>query len=417
MNLRTRFLALLLIGCMILSLTACSGGKEDDTAAVSPEVSDAAEPSDTAGPSDTADTSDDTETESILPADFVADPSVEDLYLATADIPGDFELFTVNGTPVSARMFLYWLAYSISEMESTFAAYYGLPLDWSEELGLGEYLMADALNATLMYTLVPAKAVELGLELTQEQADDFDALLKDTVTSMGGEEEYQEALRTLGLDQETYAAINVAPYYYDRLMTDLYSDRPTDADVEAYIADNDILMAKHILLMTVDSTTREPLEDSVIAEKKATAEDILKQLQESDDLSADFDALMHEYSEDTGLASYPDGYTFTSGEMVTEFEEGTRALEYGQISGLVESPYGYHIILRLNPDSDSLREDCLTSLVSKQVNTWISEAELVFTEAYENLDPQLFYEKFMAYQDAFSAQRAAEEAAEATPEE
>lgn len=414
MNFRTRFLALFLIGCMALSLTACSGNKEDDTATVSPDVSDAADPSDS---TDTSDATDTTETESILPADFVADPSVEDLYLATADIPGDFELFTVNGTPVSARMFLYWLAYSISEMESTFAAYYGMELDWSEELGLSEYLMGDALNATLMYTLVPAKAAELGFELTQEQADDFDTLLKDAVTSMGGEKEYQEALRTLGLDQETYAAINIAPYYYDRLMTDLFTNRPTDADVEAYITDNDILMAKHILLMTVDSTTREPLEDSVIAEKKATAEDILKQLQESEDLSADFDALMHEYSEDTGLAAYPDGYTFTSGEMVTEFEEGTRALEYGQISGLVESPYGYHIILRLNPDSESLREDCLTSLVSKQVNTWISEANLVFTEEYENLNPQLFYEKFMAYQEAFSAQRAAAETAGTTAEE
>lgn len=416
MNLRTRFLALFLTGCMILSLAACSDGKEDDTAA-SPDVSDAAEPSDSTDTPDSAAPSDNTETESLLPADFVADPSVEDLYLATADIPGDFELFTVNGTPVSARMFLYWLAYSISEMENTFAAYYGMPLDWSEELGLSEYLMGDALNATLMYTLVPSKAAELGFELTQEQTDDFEALLQDAVTSMGGEEEYQEALRTLGLDQETYAAINIAPFYYDRLMTDLFTDRPTDADVEAYIADNDILMAKHILLMTVDSSTREPLEDSVIAEKKATAEDILKQLQESDDLSADFDALMHENSEDTGLAAYPDGYTFTSGEMVTEFEEGTRALEYGQISGLVESPYGYHIILRLNPDSEALREDCLTTLVAKQVNTWIAEAELVFTEEYENLNPQLFYEKFIAYQEAFSAQRAAAEAAETPSEE
>ena len=157
------------------------------------------------------------------------------------------------------------------------------------------------------------------------------------------------------------------------------------------------------MLLTMDMATRQPLADDVIAQKKATAEDILKQLQESDNLAADFDALMHEHSEDSGLVTNPDGYTFVSGEMVTEFEEGTRALEIGQISGIIESPYGYHIILRQEPDLDdpSLLEKCLNWLVSTYISTWISEAEVVLTDEYTNLDPRMFYEKFMAYQTAF----------------
>lgn len=410
MNFRKKMLALLLAAAMILSLAACSGDSNTDAAdpvtTPSAEVSDSAEPDSTG--SDGSPEPSDTESDSILPEDFVVDTAVEDLYLATAGIPGDFELFTANGYPISARMYLYWLAYSISEMETTMSTYYGIPLDWSEEYGIAEYLMQDALSTTLMYTLIPAKALELGLDLTQEQQDDLDALLASSIASIGGEEAFLNSLRMVGLDQETFLDINRAPYCYDRIVEGLYSDRPTDADVEAYIADNDILSAKHILLMTVDSSTREPLEDSVIAEKKATAEDILKQLQDSDDLMADFDALMNEYSEDGGLVTNPDGYTFTSGEMVTEFEEGTRALEYGQISGIVESPYGYHIILRLNPDSESLRQDCLTSLVYDQISAWANEAELVFTAEYSNLDPQMFYEKFMAYQEAFTAEDSAE---------
>lgn len=409
MNLRNKFLALLLAAAMLLSLAACSGDTNTDADTVPSTTSDTT-------PEPSPDTSDVTEipdlnapeTESILPEDFVVDTAVEDLYLATADIPGDFELFTANGQPVSARMYLYWLAYSISEMETTMNAYYGIPLDWSEEYGIAEYLMQDALSATLMYTLIPAKALELGLDLTQEQQDELDALLASSIESMGGEDAFLDSLRMVGLDQETYLDINRAPYCYDRIVEGMFSDRPTNADVKAYIEENDILRAKHILLMTVDSSTREPLEESVIAEKKATAEDILKQLQESDDLMADFDALMIEYSEDGGLVTNPDGYTFTSGEMVTEFEEATRALEYGQISGIVESPFGYHIILRLDPDSDSLRQDCLTALVYDQINIWTNEATLVFTDEYSNLDPQMFYAKFMAYQEAFAAENSEE---------
>jgi parvulin-like peptidyl-prolyl isomerase len=52
-------------------------------------------------------------------------------------------------------------------------------------------------------------------------------------------------------------------------------------------------------------------------------------------------------TEDPGVASYPDGYLFQSGEMVAEFEDATAALEIGQVSGIVETTYGYHIIYRI----------------------------------------------------------------------
>ena len=393
MNLRTKLTALAFVLAMILSLAACSGKGAEDA------------PAPTENP--TATESPESSAQSVLPSDFEPDPAVEDLFLATADIPGDFALMTVNGQPVSARMYLYWLAYSISEMESYMYAYYGMALDWSEESGLGEYLMSDALNAALMYTLVPEKAKELGYDLTADQIAEFESYTAETIVAMGGEEEFNESLRMLGLDRDTYLAINRSPYYYQQVLNGMFADRPTDEDVKTYIEENDILSAKHILLLTMDMSTRQPLADDVIAQKKATAEDILKQLQESNDLATDFDALMNQYSEDSGLATNPDGYVFTAGEMVSEFENGTRALEYGQISGLVESPYGYHIILRQDPDTPSLREDCLTALASSQINSWITEANVVLSDEYMNLDPQMFYEKFMAYQAVFSALRQA----------
>ncbi len=386
MNTRSKFLAALLAVAMILSLTACLGST-DQVPDPTPSASAPAEPS------------------GVLPEDFVPDPNVEDLYLATAGIPGDFELLTVNGIPVSARMYLYWLAYSISETEANLRNYYGMEMDWSEESGLGKYLMADALNAALTYTLIPVKAKELDCELTEMQIAELDAYTAETIAELGGEEAFNDSLRMLGLDLDTYLAINRSSYYYQRILDGAFSGHPTEDEVKTYIEENDILSAKHILLLTMDMTTRQPLADDVIAQKKSTAEDILKQLQESDNLAADFDALMHQYSEDTGLASNPDGYIFTAGEMVSEFESGTRALEFGQISGIVESPYGYHIILRQNPDSPTLRQDCLVALASEEVSSWVTEADVVLTDEYNNLDPQMFYEKFIAYQTLFSEMR------------
>jgi len=153
--------------------------------------------------------------------------------------------------------------------------------------------------------------------------------------------------------------------------------------------------------MTVDPTTRQPLDDATIAEKKSAAESILSQLQNSTDLAADFDALMFEHSEDTGLISNPDGYIFTAGEMVAEFENATRALEFGQISGLVESTFGYHIILRQDPANSAVADEVRSALLQDQLQAWMDEADIVPTDAYETLDVPSYHKKLSAYQKAF----------------
>lgn len=60
-----------------------------------------------------------------------------------------------------------------------------------------------------------------------------------------------------------------------------------------------------------------------------------------------FKKVMFDYSEDPGSLAQPDGYVFTVGEMVTEFYNGALKTPVGQISDIVESPYGYHIIKKV----------------------------------------------------------------------
>ena len=115
---------------------------------------------------------------------------------------------------------------------------------------------------------------------------------------------------------------------------------------------NTYMRAKHILFMTVDDS-QQPLSDDEIAEKKKLAEEILAKAKSG----ADFDSLMNEYSEDPGSKTNPDGYVFTDGQMVSEFEEATKALKPGEISDIVETQFGYHIIKRLELNADTSSEE------------------------------------------------------------
>ena len=114
---------------------------------------------------------------------------------------------------------------------------------------------------------------------------------------------------------------------------------------EATYAQGQILSAQHILLMTPPNATPAQI-DSI----RRRAEGIRAQAIANPTM-ASFSALAARHSEDPGskdrgglYAAFPRAPA--QGSMVKEFEEGTAALKPGEISPLVRTSYGFHIIRR-----------------------------------------------------------------------
>ncbi len=95
------------------------------------------------------------------------------------------------------------------------------------------------------------------------------------------------------------------------------------------------LKASHILVK-VDNQEDKAKKD----EAKAKAEDILKKVK----AGGDFAALAKEFSNCPSAAQGGDLGYFGKGQMVKPFEDACLALKPGEISGLVETQFGYHII-------------------------------------------------------------------------
>jgi hypothetical protein len=106
---------------------------------------------------------------------------------------------------------------------------------------------------------------------------------------------------------------------------------------EAKYNDGAMLAARHILFMAQAGQMKPTQIDSV----KREAEKVRKMVN-----ATNFAEMAKKYSKDGSAAQGGDLGVFAKGAMVPEFEKGLVALKPGEVSGLVQSPFGFHIIKR-----------------------------------------------------------------------
>ena len=361
---------------------------------------------------------------------------ITDPYLTLAGMAGDTVVATAGDAEITADSLLYWLAYSVD----TQAQYYtmmGMDIPWDTELEEGLTLEAGMLDAALetaaLYAILPGEAQARGVSVSPESEGQISELLSTMEEDAGGPEMLDRALWGNGLTRELYAQLFRVNDMNGQLEDALYGEGsegwPTDDQVLSYAQDDlGYYRVKHILLKTVDTTKPvtdengnatgeyEPLDPAVVDEKRAKAEELLAQLQGAEDQEALFDQLMAEYSEDTaadGTVNGAEGYTAAPGQMVPPFEEAALALGDYELSGIVESPYGYHILLRLPLNPADFRSAYTDQKMTELRQSWLDASTPTPTEALDALDPSAFYENLLDLRTAVQAEIDAQEAAEA----
>ncbi len=217
-------------------------------------------------------------------------------------------------------------------------------------IGADETYADDDIVATAKKNLLENRALEKlagDMEFTAEDmfAEEFDTWYSSAVKQYG-EEGMQKLFADSGYTKDTYRY-----FYYLYLLRTKIMDSvnavyyPSDAQIQAYYDAHkedykyDGLRAKHVLIKTVDDEGN-ALSDADVKNAEKKANEVYKKAISG----TDFDKLIKEYNEDPGATYYPDGYTFTKGDMVEEFEKTAYSLKVGGISKPVKSSYGYHII-------------------------------------------------------------------------
>lgn len=223
----------------------------------------------------------------------------------------------------------------------------------AQAAGRGEEISAEQLTG--LKARILEQIIDLKLLLQQANAADkadgtkkADEAMAMLLKNSGSKEALDMQLKLLGSTEEQFRTqaeqsataraalerllgVNVTPDEIQKF----YDDHPADFEQP------EMVHVRHILLMTIDPTTHTPLPDDVVKKKRQEADDVLIRARSGED----FGKLAAEYSDDTMTKNNGGELPpFPRGQMLPEFEAAAFSLTNNEISGVVTTMYGYHII-------------------------------------------------------------------------
>ncbi len=329
------------------------------------------------------------------PKEPAAEP--EGLFYDLTGLDPAATILTVEGQEVPTEMYLYWVLYAADYVEKNYPSFVGedgrLKWDevWSEEMTLADSVLEEALNTAKMYMIVEKWAADYGVVLSEESEQAIDEELSIIAEQLGGQEAFVEYLAQRGITEETNRRMSKVFYLYANMLSlvkeensPLYMEDDVLYQYEGITEDT--VLADHILVFYPENEEDRP-------NVRATMEEIRDGLLEQEDFVEAFNYIADNYSEDTGRAYNPNGYLVTAdAAYVQSFKDTALALEEYELSEVVESEYGYHILLR-KPLRDYVADYYLADLITVAMDN----AELVWAEEYESFDLAALYAGYQDY--------------------
>jgi peptidyl-prolyl cis-trans isomerase C len=264
---------------------------------------------------------------------FAASAFTGAMALADEQKPTGGQAASVNGVAitheeVNRQMFI---------LEQHFLSTQGTAIRPDMVPALRNQILNDLIDKELLYQ----EARKQGIVIEEKAVSDRMEALKKGFPS---EKVFQEEMGQLNLSEETLRAQIRKDLSVNRLVEKdiLVHVKVTDQDIKSFYDSHPDLFkepervrASHILIKSEADT-----DPAAKAERREKLEAIKKRL----DQGEDFAALAKEFSQDPSAEKGGDLGYFERGKMAKPFEDAAFAMNPGEISGIVVTPFGFHLI-------------------------------------------------------------------------
>lgn len=274
-----------------------------------------------------------------------------------------------------------------------------------------------AIESLKDWTSLHTLAAEYNISLDDSDYQQVYDLRAQTVADYSDAEGYYADLEMFHMTDSVYIENITQSVLFTKFAEAFVADFVPEEQAILDYVNRDYVRVKHILIKT------EGLDDSQKAEARSRAD----RVRERAIAGESFEALVEEISED-GMD--PDlGYYFTRNVMVKEFEDASYALEEGQISEIVESQFGYHIIKKYPMEEAHILADeelksaatmyLCNEAYSARVEEIMANSKVEYLDAFEEVKADVLAEILESKPvatDEPAAEVEAEEAKEASEE-
>jgi len=216
-------------------------------------------------------------------------------------------------------------------------------LDLESEEGRDRLAQArrQVLEQMIDQELIRQAAGKMGVSVSEAE---LESSIEDIVTQSGGEEQFQQSLEAMNTEFGDFRQM---------LLDQLLSEAVYSAVTASISPIAEQVHARHILLPT-----------------KERAEEVLVRLQAGED----FAFLAREYSEDiSSRESGGDVGFFPRGVMPPEVEEIAFGLQVGEVSGIIQSQFGFHILQVLEKEEREIAVEVFESLRQQTFMQWLQD--------------------------------------------
>lgn len=255
----------------------------------------------------------------------------------------------------------------------------------------------DLLQQLIRIHMLLARATEADWAKGREEGQ---KRIDDTIQRAGGETNALRQIKSMGLSLDELKARYIEEATAEVVLTREIPVTVTDEEVRRFYEENparfedpEAVRVSHLLLSAVDLATRQPLSDAAKELKRRQMDDLLKRARQGED----FAKLVKEYSEDQLSKDRGGEYTFTRGQVMPELEAAAFTLLPNQISDVITTPVGFHVIKVLEKIpakkvefakvADLVRKALTQQAIQKQLPDYFRR--LKAAEPVEILDEQL----------------------------
>jgi parvulin-like peptidyl-prolyl isomerase len=236
------------------------------------------------------------------------------------------------------------------------------------------YFQSLALDQTIDFTLLLNEAKKQVKVSGQEVDQAINSIMKSS--NIPSKKDLEMALKQNGMNMNSFKSIIKDEIAIQKLVTKIKS--------QAQVTPDDLreVRVSHILIQVAGiAVSKEAEREKLTKQADAAAQEKATMVLALAKKGDNFAVLARKYSDDAGTAPKGGdlGY-FSKGMMVKDFEDAAYSLKVGEISGLVKSPYGYHILKledsrlrKFKGDTKDVETAALNEKQEREFYRWFSD--------------------------------------------